>query len=60
MQRFIERRWVLIPVAFIIGLVSSALLYVTLFRDYFDYWVLPKVKDAYIYPQLRYTASTLP
>jgi hypothetical protein len=54
-QRFIERRWVLIPFALVIGLVSSFLLYVTLFRDYFDYWILPKVKDAYIYPQLRYT-----
>ena len=54
-QRFIERRWVLIPIALVIGLVSSFLLYVTLFRDYFDYWVLPKFKDAYVYPQLRYT-----
>ena len=45
----------LISLALVIGLVSSFLLYVTLFRDYFDYWVLPKVKDAYIYPQLRYT-----
>jgi hypothetical protein len=54
-QRFIERRWVLIPTAFVIGLVSSFLLCVTLFRDHFDYWVLPKIKDACIYPQLRYT-----
>jgi hypothetical protein len=54
-QRFIERRWVLVPLALMIGLASSYLLYVTLFRDYFDYWILPKVKDAYIYPQLRYT-----
>jgi len=54
-RRFIERRWVLIPLAVVIGLVSSFLLYVTLFRDYFDYWILPKMKDAYIYPQLRYT-----
>jgi hypothetical protein len=54
-QRFIERRWVVIPLALVIGLVSAFLLYVTLFRDYFDYWVFPKIKDAYIYPQLRYT-----
>ena len=54
-QTLIERRWVLIPFVLVIGLVSSLLLYVTLFRDYFDYWVLPRVKDAYIYPQLRYT-----
>jgi hypothetical protein len=50
-----EHRWVLISLALLIGLVSSFLLYLTLFRDYFDYWVLPRVKDAYIYPQLRYT-----
>jgi hypothetical protein len=54
-QRFIERRWVLIALASVIGLISSFLLYMTLFRDYFDYWVLAKIKDAYIYPQLRYT-----
>lgn len=55
LQQFFERRWLLIPLALAIALVSSFLLYVTLFRDYFDYWVLPKMKDAYIYPQLRYT-----
>jgi hypothetical protein len=45
----------LVPLASVIGVASSFLLYVTLFRDYFDYWVLPKIKDSYIYPQLRYT-----
>ena len=52
---FMTRRWLLIPLALAIGVISSFLLYVTLFRDYFDYFVLPKIKDAYIYPQLRYT-----
>lgn len=45
----------LIPLALAIGVVSWFLLYVTLFRDYFDYWAVPKLKDAYIYPELRYT-----
>jgi hypothetical protein len=48
-QQLIERRWVLVPLALMIGLASCYLLHVTLFHDYFDYWVLPKVKDAYIY-----------
>jgi len=55
LQGFLGRRLVLIPIAMFVGLVSSFLLYVTLVRDYFDYWVLPRIKDAYIYPQLRYT-----
>ena len=55
LQRFIESGWLLIPLALTIAVVSSFLLYTTLFRDYFEYWVLPRMKDAYIYPQLRYT-----
>lgn len=54
-QQFIERRWVLVSLAVIIGLASSFLLYVTFFNDYFEYWFLPRSADAYIYPQLRYT-----
>jgi hypothetical protein len=44
----------LVPLALVIGVASSFLLYVTLFREYFDYWILPRMKYAYIYPQLRY------
>jgi hypothetical protein len=58
-QRLLERRWLLVPLAAAIGLVSGVLLWATLQRDYWDYWLNPKLKAAdpglYIYPQLRYT-----
>jgi hypothetical protein len=42
-----------------IALVSGFLLWGLLHRDYWDYWLYPKLKAAdpglYIYPQLRYT-----
>ncbi len=42
---------------FVIGAVSAWTLFVTLQRDYWDYYMFPKLKaaDGYIYPQLRYT-----
>src|ERR1022692_2459563 len=54
--RLLETRRVLLPVAMAIGLVSSFLLWVTVQRDYLDYWFYPKMKgEEYFYPQLRYT-----
>jgi hypothetical protein len=45
--------------AIIIGPTSIPLLWAILERDYYEYWVIPKLKAAdpglYIYPQLRYT-----
>jgi hypothetical protein len=37
--------------------MSGFLLWITLRRDYWDYWLYPELKaaDFYIYPQLRYT-----
>jgi hypothetical protein len=57
MQRLLERRWLVAPLAVVIGLASALLLWITLQRDYRDYWLYPKLKaaDSYIYPQLRYT-----
>jgi hypothetical protein len=59
LQRLLERRWVLVPLALAIGLVSGFLLWATLRIAYYDYWLSPKLKAAdpgyYIYPQLRYT-----
>ena len=50
-------RWLLTPLALAMALVSGWLLWVTFQRDYWDYWMFPRLKaaDAYIYPQLRYT-----
>jgi hypothetical protein len=57
-QRLFERRWLLVPLAAAIGLVSGVLLWATLRANYWDYWLNPKLKAAdpglYIYPQLRY------
>lgn len=59
LQRLLEHRWLRVPLAVAIALVSGLLLYATLRRDYWDYWLSPKLKAAdpglYIYPQLRYT-----
>jgi hypothetical protein len=56
-QRLLERRWVLVALAVLIGLVSAFLFSITVQRDYWEYFVFPKEKaaDNYIYPQLRYT-----
>ena len=53
----LEHRWVLVPLAAAIALVSMFLFSITLWRDYWEYLVFPKEKaaDNYIYPQLRYT-----
>ncbi len=55
----LERRWLRVPLAVLIGSLSLVLLWATLPRDYDEYWVYPKLKAAdpgfYIYPQLRYT-----
>ena len=52
-------RWLRVFLAVTIGLVSGFVLWRTLERDFWDYWLYPKLKapDAglYIYPQLRYT-----
>lgn len=57
LQELLTHRWLLIPLAVAIGLVSGWLLWVTLRRDYRDYWLFPRLKagDFYIYPQARYT-----
>ena len=56
-QRLLEHRWVLLPLAVVIGLVSLFLFSITVQRDYWEYLIYPKEKaaDNYIYPQLRYT-----
>lgn len=55
-QRLLEHRWLLVPLAVAMASVSGFLLWVTLQRDYWDYWLYSKLKaaDFYIYPQLRY------
>ena len=57
LERFLSPRWLYVSTAVAIGLISGYLLYVTLQRDYNDYWFLPKLKGAdpglYIYPQMR-------
>jgi len=60
-KRFFERRWFLVPLGLAIGSVSFLLLFVTLQRDYYEYWFFPreKVADGYSYPELRYTAFDL-
>jgi hypothetical protein len=59
LQKLLEHRWLRMALAVIIGPVSLLLLWETLQRDYYEYWVIPKLKAAdvglYIYPQLRYT-----
>lgn len=47
----------LLPLAALVGSVSGFLLWITLQRDYWDYWLYPKLKapDFYYYPRLRYT-----
>lgn len=57
LQGLLERRWLLIPLAVVIALVSGFLLFVTLRIAYWDYWFLPKESAAdgfYTYPQRRY------
>jgi hypothetical protein len=59
LQRLLERRWLVVPLAIAIGSVSAFLLWTTLERDYWDYWIYPREKagelPSYIYPELRYT-----
>ena len=59
LQKLLEHRWLRVLLAVVIGSVSCFLLWVTLQRDYWDYWLIPKLKgavsDPYTYPQLRYT-----
>lgn len=56
-QKALERRWVLVLLAALIGPISGLLLWITLQNAYWDYWLAPKLKapDHYIYPELRYT-----
>jgi hypothetical protein len=57
LQRLLERRWLLTPLAVLIGLVSGLLLWSTLERAYWGFWFLPKesaVDSYYTYTQLRY------
>jgi Trk-type K+ transport system membrane component len=56
-QLWLERRWLLLPLAVAIGLISLLLFSTTVQRDYWEYLIYPKEKaaDNYIYPQLRYT-----
>jgi hypothetical protein len=60
-RRLLERRWLLVPLAVAIGLVSLFLFSITVQRDYWEYLIFPKEKaaDNYIYPQLRYTVFDL-
>jgi hypothetical protein len=59
LERFLNRPWLCVPTAVAIGSVSALLLYGILRKEYYDYWLAPKLKAAdpglYIYPQLRYT-----
>ena len=56
-QQLLERRWVLLTVAVVIGLVSLFLFSITVRNAYLEYLVYPREKggDGYSYPQLRYT-----
>jgi hypothetical protein len=56
-RRILERRWLLIPLAAAIGLISVFILQLKLRTAYYEYWVFPRDKavDGYFYPQLRYT-----
>jgi hypothetical protein len=56
-RRILERRWLLVPLAVAIGLVSAFILRLKLQTAYYEYWVFPRDKavDGYLYPQLRYT-----
>jgi hypothetical protein len=49
-------RWISGPSAILIGALSGWMLYATLKRDYWDYYLYPKLKalDGYSYPQHRY------
>ena len=53
-ERFFKRRWMVVPLAVLIGLASAYLLGLRLEGAYYEYWVFPREKDDYIYPQLRY------
>ena len=52
-----DLRWAKGLLALMTGAVSAWILFVTVQRDYWDYYMFPKLKaaDGYIYPQLRYT-----
>ena len=54
-ERLFERRWMTVLLAVAIGLASAYLLGLKLEGAYYEYWVFPREKDDYIYPQLRYT-----
>jgi len=49
-------RWINGPSAILIGALSGWILYVTLERAYWDYYLYPKLKalEGYVYPQHRY------
>lgn len=59
LQRLLEHRWLRVPLAVAMALVSGLLLCAILRQAYWDYWLSPKLKAAdpglYTYPQLRYT-----
>jgi hypothetical protein len=58
-RQLVEHRWIVVPLAIIVSFISIFLLWVRVRNDYYDYWVIPKIRaaDGYInnYPQLRYT-----
>lgn len=59
LQRLLEHRWLRVPLPVAMALMSGVLAWTAVRRDYWDYWLYPKLKAAdpglYIYPQLRYT-----
>jgi len=61
LRRLLGRRFLLAPLVIFIGLASAFLLWKTLERVYYEYWLLPRLKsvDGYSYPQLRYTVFDL-
>lgn len=46
LQKLLEHRWLRVPLAVAMALVSGLLLYTTLLRDYWDYWLSPRLKAA--------------
>jgi hypothetical protein len=57
LQQILGRRWLLVPLAVAIALVSGLLLWVALRHAYWDYWISPRdsAADGYsTFPERRY------
>jgi hypothetical protein len=44
MRRLLERRWLLVPLAVAIGLLSAFILRLKLEAAYYEYWIFPRDK----------------